>query len=176
MRRIGGAPTRPLFGGRVQIELHVGPGKHDRADVAAFHHDPAVQPHLALSRDEHRTHLRQTRDAPPRRDRFQASGWLRVTSSPSIVTRSRADFDRVTLGHRRKRALVVESDALAQRLPPDRPVHRAAVDVAIAKLGGDSSGHGAFTGARGPVDGDDEWFHEWTTDFGLSFVFSSFRG
>ena len=61
VRRIAGAPARAFLGRGIQVDLHVGAGKHDRADVAALHDDAAAGAHLALTLDEHGAHARQPR-------------------------------------------------------------------------------------------------------------------
>ena len=63
---------------------------------------------------------------------------------------------RDALGERGDRGFVVERHAVAQRLPADRAIHRAAVDVAIAERGGDRARDRALAGAGRTVDGDDQ--------------------
>ena len=50
----------------------------------------------------------------------------------------------------RHRVLVVERHAGVERLPADRAVHRAAVDVPVAELAGDRAGDGPFPAPDGP--------------------------
>src|SRR5262249_43190279 len=50
---------------------------------------------------------------------------------------------------------LVERDALADREPRERPIHRAGVEVAEAEPLGEPARHGALARARGPVDRHD---------------------
>ena len=56
------APPGTLLGRRVEEDLEVGVGQHDRADVAAGHDDPAGGREVALALEERRPQLRDGRD------------------------------------------------------------------------------------------------------------------
>ena len=56
------APAGPLLHRRVEVELQVGVGQHDRADVAAGHDDPAGRCDPPLPLEEGRPHLGQSGD------------------------------------------------------------------------------------------------------------------
>ena len=96
MRGIGRPPPRALLGRGIEIDLHVGVRKDDRADVAAFHDDAAAGAHLPLAFDEHRPHARQARDGRRRAidlrraDRARHVGPSIVTAAGATVMRDRA--------------------------------------------------------------------------------------
>ena len=63
VRRIRGAAAGPLLRRRVEVDLHVGVGEHDRADVAPFHHHAAA---FAVARAGARRARGARPDAAPR--------------------------------------------------------------------------------------------------------------
>jgi hypothetical protein len=67
-----------------------------------------------------------------------------------------ADCEAGAFGQRRNGVLVREVGPFVQRLPCDRAIHRAGIDVAITEPRGYRTGDGALAGARRPVDRDDE--------------------
>ena len=79
-----------------------------------------------------------------------------ATSWPSTRTTPSPTSNPSALRQRRDRRLVREIDAVVQRLPRDRAVHRAGVDVAVAKPRRDRARDRALAGAGRSVDGDDE--------------------
>ena len=79
----------------------------------------------------------------------------RVTSIAVDGDVRAGDVDARALGERGDRRFVVERHAVAQRLPADRAVHRAAVDVAVAERARNRARDGALAGAGRSVDGDD---------------------
>ena len=62
VRRIGRPPAGALLGRRIQIDLHVGVGKDDGADVPSLHHHAARDAQRALAVDQHFAHARHARD------------------------------------------------------------------------------------------------------------------
>ncbi len=56
--------------------------------------------------------------------------------------------------------LVVEVQTVAHGLPANRPIHGAAVDVAIAKLRRHSPGDGSFACSGWSINREDEPSHE----------------
>src|SRR5688572_24187560 len=57
-------------------------------------------------------------------------------------------------GERRDASFVVQIEAIVLRVPGDRPVHRARIDMAQAEMARDRPRDGAFAGARRAVDRD----------------------
>ena len=66
------APPRAFFGRGIQINLHVGVGKHGRPDVAALHHHAAVAAIGALTLARARPGPADGARRRPRPDRFRA--------------------------------------------------------------------------------------------------------
>ena len=56
-----------------------------------------------------------------------------VTSCPSIDTRPPSTHDLRPVREPGDRRFIVERNAVVQRLPPDRPVHRAGIDMAVVQ-------------------------------------------
>ena len=117
---------------------------------------PPCSPDRALARDEHLAHARLPRDggggrvdlrradrAPPRRGHRRGRRRRRRRTRRAPPTAATASSS-------------VEIDPVVQRLPRDRAIHRAGVDVAIAEPRRDRARDGALAGARRAVDGDDE--------------------
>ena len=102
VRDIGGTAAGALLRRRVEIDLHVGAGEHDRADVAAFHHHAAGLAVRALPRDEHAADARDAARRPPppcpsracgsrrrrrgRRSRMRPPSTSNTARSPSAAT------------------------------------------------------------------------------------------
>ena len=61
MRGVGGAAPRALLRRGIQIDLHIGVWKYDRADVTAFHDDAAAGAEGALAGNEHTAYARMAR-------------------------------------------------------------------------------------------------------------------
>src|SRR5262249_57760476 len=62
-------------------------------------------------------------------------------------------------GAGRDSVFVVHRHTVAERLPADGAIHRAAVDVPVAERGRNRASDGALPGARWTVDGNDQRFH-----------------
>ena len=65
-----------------------------------------------------------------------------------------------TLGHGRHRFVIIKRQPVVGSLPRDRSVHGTGVDVQIAQARSERAGQGALTGARGPINRDDEALHK----------------
>ncbi len=151
---------RPHLVARGDEHLERRVGQHHRADVAAFHHSPAVFPDpRPLPVDEHRAHRgmrRHLRDrarhlGPADRARHVATGELHAT-----VFEHHGGGTR----HRGHRLGVGEIDPRVHRRQRDRAVHRAGVERRQPERIGDPARHRRLAGARGPVDRDHPRRHQ----------------
>ncbi len=155
VRGIGRAPAGALLRRRVEKDLHVRGREHDRPDVAPFHHDAPLPAKLALPRDERLAHARLARD--DRRRRVHLGGPDRRRDVVAVDANSTVAGLEPGLGRQRRHGrLVGQIDPVVPRLPRQRAVHRAGVDVAVAEPRRDRARDRAFAGAGRTVDGDDE--------------------
>jgi hypothetical protein len=158
MRRIVGASPRALFLRCVEINLHIGVWKHHGPDVTAFHDDAASLAVTALTGDEDLTHAWKPRYRRGRLVHVRRSNRTRhVVAVDRHEVALHADC-RVArdAGHA---GFIVERHAIVRRHPGHRAVHRAGIDMAIAKTLRQRARHSALPRARGSVDRDDQLLH-----------------
>ena len=116
---------------------------------------PPATPQLALLGDQDVAHARQTRDGGGggvdlgRADRPRHV--LAIDEHHAV-----ADHQHGAPRHLGTRLVVGEIDPLAERLPGDRSIHRARVDVPIREPARDLARDGPLAGAGGAVDGEDQ--------------------
>ena len=154
------AAARALFRRRVEIDLHVGIAETRPCRCRAL-------PSRSRRRRRARADARPAPRAPSAGARPPAAARsisgvriARVTSTSSIVDARRSSISmRARSASAAIARLVVERHAVAERLPADRAVHRAAVHVAVAERGRDRARDRALAGAGRTVDGDDQRFH-----------------
>ena len=159
MGRIRGAPARALFGRRVQIDLHVGVGKHHRADIASFDHDAAVLAGLALASHERSTHARQPRHGcGPAVDLRRANRGGDIV--PVNVDDIGADVEHRALGNQGHCVFIIQASPVLQRFPRHRAIHRPGIEMPVTQPSGDGACDGAFSSAGGTVDRNDEGTHK----------------
>src|SRR5262249_22514504 len=147
---LGLPAPRPHLGVGLEVDLHLGPGRDDGADVPPLDHDVALGAELALALAHHLTHFWMPRDHrhhavdPNLADRV---GDVGVVDEHAAVA-GEADG----LLHRQPAELrpVAEIEAATQGEPGEAPVHRAGVEVAEAEPGGQAARHRALARTGGP--------------------------
>ena len=154
------AAPRAFFRRRIEIDLHVGAGKHHRADVAALHHDRAVDAQRALPADQLGTHARQASHGCGRAIDFRRAD--RARHVDAVDEHVRPTRSRCAPVRRCARRPASSSSATLrlERLPADRAVHRPAVDVAVPERRRHRARDGSLARAGRPVDRDRERAHE----------------
>jgi len=159
VRRIRSTPARSLFGRRIQINLHIGIGKHDRADIAPFDDDAGAFPLSALPGDEYRTDFRQ-----PRRHSGGTIDLRRADRGGDVATvdlhRGRADVERRALGEGCNGVFVVQCEPDLKRFPRHGTIHGAGVQMPVPEPLRDGARDRAFAGSGRAVDRDDERTHD----------------
>src|SRR6266566_638557 len=144
----------------VQIDLYVGARADDRADVTALDHGITAFRELALTRAHDGSHLGMSRDHghdaidPGLADR---GGNVRVVDPDAAL----AKRDRILLSKRPELLARAEVDVTHHRQPGQSSVHRAGIEVAVAKALSEPLGDRAFSRSGGPVNGND---HRCVTD------------
>ena len=126
----------------VEADLHLGVGRHDRADVAALGDPVAGGDQGALLGDERGADRGVGRRAARRSWLISGVRIASVTSAPSRSTRSPSKRMSSVAGSR--------SPASA-----DAAVHRPGVEVGEAQRARGGAGDGGLAGPRGAVDGDE---------------------
>ena len=82
-----------------------------------------------------------------------------VTSWPSMVTKPPSTTSSARCASAATAGSSSSAMRVVQRLPADRAIHRAGVDVAEPEDVGDSAGNGTLAGPGRAVDRDDDRFH-----------------
>src|SRR5882757_462162 len=163
------APLRANFGRRLKKYFQLRVRENHSTNVAPFHHDAAACTRALLLRNKHSAHWS---------DGGQAGGRLRYLGRanffgdfPAIeenaifyagffLLRSwRAKLDMGFVRELCQLRFVIEWNSALQRFQRKRAIHRAAVEIEIAKRPGDETRYAAFAGAGGAVDGDGEFGH-----------------
>ena len=138
----------------LEIDLHLGARRDDRADVAALDHDVALRGELTLPLAHHLAHLvvaRDDRDHPVDARLADRRGHVGAGDEDAAVL---VEGDRVLARELAERLAVAERQRLAHREPGERAVHRAGVEVAEAEPLGEPARDRALA-APPAVDGDD---------------------
>ena len=122
----------------LEIDLHLGLGGDDGADVPAFDHDVAIGAELALALAHHLAHLGVPRDHrhhavdPNLADRVGDVGV--VDQHPAVG----GEDDGLLHRQPAEARPVAEVEPAAQREPGEAPVHGAGVEVAEAEPGSET--------------------------------------
>jgi hypothetical protein len=154
MRRIVQPPARALFRRRVEIDLHIGVWEHDRANVTAFHDDPAVLAEVALTGDEDFAHVREPRHGG--RSLVDIGRANRGCYVLAVDLHHAAFYlDVRALRDVRNPRSIIKWDAILRGLPCHGAIHRPCIDVTVPKLVRDGAGDSALPGAARAIDGND---------------------
>ena len=157
-----GAAPGSLGHRRVQVDLEVGVGQHDRADVATGHHDPATGGEVALALQQRRPHLRDRGDGGDGRIDRRRAHIGRVIDpvhqhAGQTPVRVARELDFV---HQPDEALgIVHRDAAGLGQPRDGAVQEAGIAEAVADLPGSRRPDAALARRAGPVEGHDQASH-----------------
>ena len=152
---LGLAAPRADVGIGLQVDLHLGVGRDDGADVAPLDHDVPLMAELALPLAHHLAHLVVARDdgdhavdarLPDRRGHVGA----RDRHAARLV-----EDHRVPARELPERLRLGERQPFAHREPGEGAVHRARVEVAEAEPLREIAGDGALAGSGRSIDGDD---------------------
>src|SRR6267154_1898401 len=163
------APLRANFRRRLKKYFQLGIRKNNSANVAPFHHNAAASPGALLLRNKHGAH---------RRDSGQTRGRLRnlwranllcdfcaiqedaIFYSDVFLLRGwRAKLDVRFVCELCQLRFVIDWNSALQRFERQRAIHRAAVEIEIAKRPGDKTRYATFAGTGGAVDRDGEFGH-----------------
>src|SRR5215216_801966 len=145
----------------VEVDLHAGVRRDDRADVAALDHGVAEVGELALPAAHDEAHF-----GVPRDDRDEAVDLRLTYRFGDVVARDRdrpvlVQVDRVVVGELTQSQPLLEIEGTLDREPGDGPVHGARVQIPEPETLGEPARDGALSGSGGPVDRND---HRWVTE------------
>ena len=155
-----GTAARTLLRTCREKDLDLGIGKDDRADVTTFHDDVVMRGDAALLLDERRAYRGNGRDGADRLVNGGRANRVRhivaVKGNPGGygVSRLVREHDGNVTCNGGEGTLIVEGNAVLERVPRDATVHGARVEIVKPEHAGHLLGDGRFTGTRGSVDGN----------------------
>src|SRR5690606_13547913 len=145
-----------------QVDLDLGAGGDDGADVAALDHDVAVADDLPLQVDEALADLGHRRDGGDGRGDLVLADRPRHVDAAHVDRRGAGDGsgdDRGLAAAGRDRGGIGEVDALPEDPPRHRAVLRPGVEVAQTQRAGHPARHARLARPRRAVHGDDQTGH-----------------
>src|SRR5215211_2928438 len=154
-------PLRARLRIGIEVDLHVGVGRDDGADVAALDHRVAEVRELPLPAAHDDAHFRVPRD-----DRDEAVDLRLADRVGDVMPRDRhrpvlVQVDWVVVGELTESKPLLEIEGTVDCEPGDGPVHGARVQIPEPETLGEPARDGALSGSGGPVDRND---HRWVTE------------